>query len=105
MGARPLRPDGGPPFHHRCVHGLAPFAERLGTGEEKSPTRQSPDSVGVASGRRYGDGAKRGVVSPDLLNKSPAELQRRFRKEFPDIARQVCGAVTGAKRPFARPEG
>jgi len=35
-------------------------AERLATEEEK----------------------KAGVVSPEVLNRTPAELQRRFRKEF-----------------------
>jgi hypothetical protein len=65
-GPHPVYPpisaiNGGPPFHPRCVHVLTPFVERLATDQEK----------------------KRGVISPDLLNKSPAELQRRFRKEFP----------------------
>ena len=50
---------------HNCVHVLTPFVERLATDDEK----------------------KRGIISPDLLNKSPAELQRRFRKEFPGVAR------------------
>jgi len=53
---------------------LTPFVERLAIDEEK----------------------KRGVVSLDLLNKSPAELQRRFRKEFPGIARAA------GKRELAR---
>ena len=71
-GPHPVYPpitaiNGGPPFHPRCVHVLTPFVERLATDEEK----------------------KRGIVSPDLLNRSPAELQRRFRKEFPDIARRA----------------
>jgi hypothetical protein len=69
-GPHPVYPpisaiNGGPPFHPRCVHALTPFVERLATDEEK----------------------KRGILSPDLLNKSPAELQRRFRKEFPGVAR------------------
>ena len=69
-GPHPVYPpisaiNGGPPFHPRCVHVLTPFVERLATDEEK----------------------KRGIISPDLLNKSPAELQRRFRKEFPGVAR------------------
>jgi len=59
--------NGGPPFHPNCLHVLMPFVEPLATDEEKA----------------------RGVMSPDLLNKSPAELQRRFRKEFPDIARRA----------------
>jgi hypothetical protein len=70
-GSHPVYPpisaiNGGPPFHPRCVHVLTPFVERLATDEEK----------------------KRGVISVDILNKSPAGLQRRFRKEFPDIARR-----------------
>jgi len=78
-GPHPVYPpisaiNGGPPFHPRCVHVLTPFVERLATDEEK----------------------KRGVISPDLLNKSPAELQRRFRKEFPGVARAV------GKRQLAR---
>jgi len=62
---------GGPPFHPRCVHVLTPFVERLATEREK----------------------ERGTISPDLLNKSPAELQRRFRKEFPELIR-ATGGVT-----------
>ena len=60
--------NGGPPFHPRCVHVLTPFVERLATDEEK----------------------KRGIISSSLLNKSPAELQRRFRKEFTDLARRAA---------------
>ena len=48
---------GGPPFHPRCVHVLTPFVERLATEEEQ----------------------KAGMVSPEVLNRSPAELQSRFR--------------------------
>jgi hypothetical protein len=55
---------------------LTPFVERLATDEEK----------------------KRGVISLDVLNKSPAELQRRFRKEFPDIARRAGRRVAEHKR-------
>jgi len=78
-GPHPVYPpisaiNGGPPFHPRCVHVLTPFVERLATEEEK----------------------KRGIISPDLLNRSPAELQRRFRKEFPGIARAA------GKRQLAR---
>ena len=80
-GPHPVYPpisaiNGGPPFHPRCVHALTPFVERLGTDEER----------------------KRGVISPDLLNKSPAELQRRFRKEFPDLARRAGRRVAEHKR-------
>jgi len=51
---------GGPPFHPRCVHVLTPFVERLATEEEK----------------------KAGMVPPEVLNRTPAELQRQYRKEF-----------------------
>jgi len=93
--------NGGPPFHPRFVHVLTPFVERLATDEEKSPTLQSSDCALASSRRRYGDGAKRGVISLDLLNKSPAELQRRFRKEFPDIARRAGERTAKGKRLFA----
>ncbi len=45
---------GGPPFHPRCVHVLRPFV--LATAGEK----------------------KAGVVPPEVLNRTPAELQRRY---------------------------
>jgi len=51
---------GGPPFHPRCVHVLAPFVERLATEEER----------------------KVGVPDPTVLNRTPAELQRSYRKEY-----------------------
>jgi len=51
--------NGGPPFHPRCVHVLTPFVERLATEEEKQA----------------------GMVPPEGLNKTLAELQRRYRKE------------------------
>ena len=80
-GPHPVYPpisaiNGGPPFHPRCVHVLTPFVERLATNEEK----------------------ERGVVSPDLLNKSPGELQRRFRKQFPDLARRAGRRYQGKER-------
>jgi len=53
---------GGPPFHPNCVHVLTPFVERLATSEEK----------------------KAGLIPLDALNRSPAELQRRYRQEPPD---------------------
>jgi hypothetical protein len=59
--------NGEPPWHPNCVHSLTPFVERLATPEER----------------------ERGKIAPDLLNKPPAELQRRFRKEFPDLARRA----------------
>ncbi len=72
---------GGPPFHPNCVHVLTPFVERLATDEEK----------------------KAGIISPDLLNRSPAELQRRFRKEFPERARAAGrGAIQRARLTRAR---
>lgn len=82
-GPHPIYPpisaiNGGPPFHPRCVHALTPFVERLATDDEK----------------------KRGIISPDLLNKSPAELQRRFRKEFPDIARRAGRRLGRCTRLF-----
>ena len=48
---------GGPPFHPNCVHVLTPLVERLATEDER----------------------KEGVVSPEVLNRTPAELQRRYR--------------------------
>ena len=50
--------NGGPPFHPRCVHVLTPFVERLATEKER----------------------KAGMVPPQVLNQTPAELQRRYRK-------------------------
>jgi len=52
---------GGPPFHPRCVHVLTPFVEGLATDEEK----------------------KAAMVLPDVLNRTPAELQRRYRERIP----------------------
>ena len=76
----PISAIGGtPPFHPNCVHALTPFVERLATEEEK----------------------KAGIISPDLLNRSPAELQRRFRKGFPDIARLAGRRVARRKRLLA----
>jgi len=60
-----------------------PFVERLATDEEK----------------------KRGIIAPDLLNKSTAELQQRFRKEFPDIARRADRRSPGRKLMLAGPPG
>ncbi len=81
--------NGGPPFHARCVHVLTPFVDlpagredgRLATEEEK----------------------KQGIISPELLNRSPVELQRRFRKEFPDIARRASRRQSERKRLLANP--
>jgi len=56
---------GGPPFHPRCVHVLTPFVERLPTEE------------------------KAGIVSQEVLNRMPAELQREYRKRIPGTARSA----------------
>jgi len=56
---------GGPPFHPRCVHVLTPFVEALAT----------PDERGA------------GESQPGVLYKTPAELQRRFRRDFPARAK------------------
>jgi len=50
---------GGPPFHPNCVHVLTPFVEQLATEEEK----------------------KAGMISPEVLNRTPAELQQQYRRE------------------------
>jgi hypothetical protein len=50
--------NGGPPFHPRCVHVLTPFVERPATEEER----------------------KAGRVQPEVLNRTPAELQRRYQE-------------------------
>ncbi len=52
--------NGGPPFHPRCVHVLTPFVERLATEKEK----------------------KAGRVPTEVLNRTPTELQQRYRKDF-----------------------
>jgi hypothetical protein len=49
----------GPRFHPRCVHVLTAFVERLATEEKK----------------------KARVVSPEVLDRTPAELRRRYRTE------------------------
>ncbi len=56
--------NGGPPFHPRCVHVLTPFVERLAAEKER----------------------KAGMVPPEVLNQTPMELQRRYRKDFRDGA-------------------
>ena len=50
---------GGPLFRPNCLYVLTPFVEHLATEDEK----------------------KQGVISPDVLNRTPAELQRRHRQE------------------------
>ena len=52
--------NGGPPFHPRCVHVLTPFVERLATEKEK----------------------KAGRVPAEVLNRTPVELQQRYRQGF-----------------------
>jgi len=64
--AHPMYPpisaiNGGPPFHPNCVHALTPFVERLATEEEK----------------------KRGTIPPEALNRTAAELQRRYKAVGP----------------------
>jgi len=50
--------NGGPPFHPNCVHVLTPFVERLATEVER----------------------KQGVPDPTALNRTPADLQMRYRR-------------------------
>lgn len=76
--------NGGPPFHPNCVHVLTPFVERLATPEER----------------------KAGIPDAEVLNKSPGELQRRFRAERPARARRAPAAFRrqrGRRRPEAPP--
>jgi len=66
-GPHPVYPPisaigGGPPFHPNCVHVLTPFVERLATEEER----------------------KAGITDPKVLNQSPADLQKRYRRGHPD---------------------
>ncbi len=56
---------GGPPFHHNCRHALKPFVLRF----------RSPQQL------------KAGIPDPSILNQSPADLQRRFRVEYPEVAK------------------
>jgi len=46
---------------------LTPFVERLATQEEK----------------------KAGIASPEVLNRTPAELQRRYRNDPPQTDRRI----------------
>ncbi len=83
-GEHPVYPpisaiNGGPPFHPNCVHVLTPFVERLATEREKEAGR----------------------LPADVLNKAPAELQRRFRRDFPDTARQAGRRYGGRKHLLA----
>ena len=57
--------NGGPPFHPRCVHVLTPFVERLATEKEK----------------------KAGMVPAEMLDRTPAELQRKHSKRGTDQPR------------------
>jgi len=56
---------GGPPFHPNCVHVLTPFVERLATEDER----------------------KVGVPDPTVLNRTPEEMQQRYRKtqRYPEV--------------------
>jgi hypothetical protein len=74
--------NGGPPFHPNCAHVLTPFVIALATGKEQMA----------------------GKIEPELLNKTPAKLQRRFTKEFPERARVEGKRIrqegaAGRKRP------
>lgn len=65
---------GAPPFHPNCAHVLTPFVERLATEEEM----------------------KAGMISPEVLDRTPGELQRRYRKGFLDgEGRSQCLGVAG----------
>jgi len=71
-GEHPDYPDisaieGGPPFHPRCVHVLTPFVEALADPEE----------------------LRAGIMGEGVAEASPAQLQARFRREFPERARQA----------------
>ncbi len=85
-GTHPVYPpisaiNGGPPFHPNCVHVLTPFVDTLATDQEKAA----------------------GKIEPELLDRSPAQLQRRFRSEFPQRAQaegkriRQEGAATGRR--------
>jgi hypothetical protein len=45
-------PNGGPPFHPNCKHGLAPYVEKFASGAEKRRAVGVPDS---ALGKSYAD--------------------------------------------------
>ena len=57
--------NGGPPFHPNCAHVLTPFVLALATDKEQ----------------------RAGKIDEDLLDQTPAQLQRRFREDFPDRAK------------------
>jgi hypothetical protein len=57
--------NGGPPFHPNCAHVLTPFVLALATPKEQEAGR----------------------IEEVLLDQSPAQLQRRFSREFPQQAR------------------
>ena len=57
--------NGGPPFHPNCAHVLTPFVLALATSKEQAA----------------------GKIEPELLDETPAMLQRRFTKQFPARAR------------------
>jgi hypothetical protein len=59
LGAALCAIGGGPPFHPNCVHALTPFVERLATERAR----------------------KAGLISPEVLNQTPGELQRRYRRK------------------------
>lgn len=72
--------DGGPPFHPNRVHVLTPFVERLATEGER----------------------KAGVPEPTVLNRSPAELQRRNRAWLRRMASQFRSSRPSWWRSQAR---
>jgi hypothetical protein len=78
QGTHPVYPGieaigGGPPFHPRCIHVLRPFVERLASREEKQEGKVAAD-----------------LLRPEGKSKEQhfALLQRRFTKEFPQLARE-----------------
>jgi len=52
---------------HNCLHVLMPFVEPLATDQDK----------------------QRGMIAPDLLNRTPAELQQRYRRESGSAAKDA----------------
>ncbi len=68
--------NGGPPFHPNCAHVMTPFVISLATPEERAA----------------------GIIEPELLNKTPAQLQRRFRKDFPERAQEEGKRIRAAEK-------
>ena len=58
---------GGQPFRPRCVHVLTPIVDlSAGRQEERLATEEE---------------RKCGVISPEVLNRTPGELQPKYRQE------------------------